>query len=352
MQDGYALSDILNRVEAQYSMIPVVDFAQLQEMMMEPNWADVNPGQPALAVHLPQKRQTTVETAQIENWISRQPVPVIGVVQESGKSSLEDTVDLIVSDDDQLSAVVDKIIRNPQASAVLVQVVRTAVSLPIAQALNVESLAYSTLQGGEEFARWLHEFHSGRGARTPPQITDSPILVSRKGNLLEIILNTPENRNALSVPMRDALSEAFKMVIMDRSIEHVNVYGNGPSFSAGGDLTEFGDSSDRALAHQIRLLRMPAQYLAQEAGRYTFHLHGACIGAGIEMPAFAGRLVASPDTFFILPEVGMGLVPGAGGCVSIPRRIGRQKMNWLAITGERLSADKALEWGLIDEMTG
>ena len=352
MQDGYALSDILNRVEAQYSMIPVVDFAQLQEMMMEPNWADVNPGQPALAVHLPQKRQTTVETAQIENWISRQPIPVIGVVHESGKSSLEDTVDLIVSDDDQLSAVVDKIIRNPQASAVLVQVVRTTISLPVAQALNVESLAYSTLQGGEEFARWLHEFHSGRGARTPPQITDSPILVSRKGNLLEIILNTPENRNALSVPMRDALSEAFKMVIMDRSIEHVNVYGNGPSFSAGGDLTEFGDSSDRALAHQIRLLRMPAQYLAQEAGRYTFHLHGACIGAGIEMPAFAGRLVASPDTFFILPEVGMGLVPGAGGCVSIPRRIGRQKMNWLAITGERLSADKALEWGLIDEMTG
>ena len=351
MQDGYALSDIL-RVEAQSPMIPVVDFAQLQEMMMEPNWADVNPGQPALAVHLPQKRQTTVETAQIENWISRQPIPVIGVVHESGKSSLEDTVDLIVSDDDQLSAVVDKIIRNPQASAVLVQVVRTTISLPVAQALNVESLAYSTLQGGEEFARWLHEFHSGRGARTPPQITDSPILVSRKGNLLEIILNTPENRNALSVPMRDALSEAFKMVIMDRSIEHVNVYGNGPSFSAGGDLTEFGDSSDRALAHQIRLLRMPAQYLAQEAGRYTFHLHGACIGAGIEMPAFAGRLVASPDTFFILPEVGMGLVPGAGGCVSIPRRIGRQKMNWLAITGERLSADKALEWGLIDEMTG
>jgi enoyl-CoA hydratase/carnithine racemase len=68
------------------------------------------------------------------------------------------------------------------------------------------------------------------------------------------------------------------------------------------------------------------------------------------MPAFAGRLVASSDTFFHLPEVGMGLVPGAGGCVSIPRRIGRQRMNFLAITGQRLSAEEALEWGLVDEI--
>ncbi len=334
------------------SMVPVFDFAQFQELMMEPNWADVNPGLPAIAVHLPRESGTTEEVVQIENWLSHQPIPVIGVIHEADKSSLEDTVDLIVSDDDQLSAVVEKIIRNPRASSVLVQVVRTTVSLPVAQALNVESLAYSTLQGGQEFARWLHEFQSRRSAKRPPQIIDFPIKVSRKSNQLEIILNTPENRNALSVPMRDALSDAFKMVIMDRSIEHVDVYGNGPSFSAGGDLTEFGDSSDRALAHQIRLLRMPAQYLAQEAGRYTFHLHGACIGAGIEMPAFAGRLKASPDTFFQLPEVGMGLVPGAGGCVSIPRRIGRQKLNWLAITGQRLPAEKALEWGLIDEITG
>jgi enoyl-CoA hydratase/carnithine racemase len=46
----------------------------------------------------------------------------------------------------------------------------------------------------------------------------------------------------------------------------------------------------------------------------------------------------------------MGLVPGAGGCVSIPRRIGRQRMNFLAITGQRLSAEEALEWGLVDEI--
>ena len=52
-------------------------------------------------------------------------------------------------------------------------------------------------------------------------------------------------------------------------------------------------------------------------------VHGACVGAGVELAAFADRVIARPSTRFRLPEVGMGLIPGAGGAVSIPRRIGR-----------------------------
>ena len=95
---------------------------------------------------------------------------------------------------------------------------------------------------------------------------------------------------------------------------------------------------------------MPARYLAEHAQRYRFDLHGACIGAGIELPAFAGHITATRDTFFRLPEVAMGLIPGAGGCVSIPRRIGRHRTNYLAVTGMALSAEDALSWGLIDEL--
>ncbi|MBT4616046.1 MAG: enoyl-CoA hydratase/isomerase family protein, partial [Gammaproteobacteria bacterium] len=148
----------------------------------------------------------------------------------------------------------------------------------------------------------------------------------------------------------DGLSEAFSLVAMDDSIERVVVSGAGPCFSAGGDLTEFGVSKDVAEAHRIRQLKMPAQYLAEHAGRYSFNLHGACIGAGIELPAFSGHISASRDAFFRLPEVAMGLIPGAGGCVSIPRRIGRHRTNYLAVTGMELSAEKALSWGLIDEL--
>ena len=239
---------------------------------------------------------------------------------------------------------------NPLASALLVQVTRSTLNLPISQALMGESLAYSTLQGGKEFERWLAQYQLKRGNKSRQNITKPAVLVERQQETLNLVLNTPENRNALSVETWDALTESFKLVIMDDSIESVHVSANGPNFSAGGDLSEFGSNRDQALAHQIRLMRMPAQYLAQRSEHYTFHLHGACFGAGVEMPAFAGKLVASPEATFHLPEVAMSLIPGAGGCVSIPRRIGQQKANFLAITRHHLSATEALQWGLIDEI--
>ncbi|HQZ02024.1 MAG TPA: enoyl-CoA hydratase/isomerase family protein, partial [Thauera sp.] len=59
---------------------------------------------------------------------------------------------------------------------------------------------------------------------------------------------------------------------------------------------------------------------------------------------------ASPTSFFQLPEIRFGLIPGAGGCVSIPRRIGRQRTAYLALSARRINAATALEWGLIDEI--
>jgi enoyl-CoA hydratase/carnithine racemase len=82
-----------------------------------------------------------------------------------------------------------------------------------------------------------------------------------------------------------------------------------------------------------------------------FRLHGACIGAGAELAAFGRRVTAATDTWFRLPEVGFGLIPGAGGCVSLVRRIGRQRTAWLAISGERIDAATALAWGLVDSVT-
>ena len=80
----------------------------------------------------------------------------------------------------------------------------------------------------------------------------------------------------------------------------------------------------------------------------TAHLHGACIGAGVEIPSFAARVVATEDAFCQLPELAMGLVPGAGGTVGITKRIGRWRTAYLALTAARISATTALEWGLVD----
>jgi enoyl-CoA hydratase/carnithine racemase len=90
--------------------------------------------------------------------------------------------------------------------------------------------------------------------------------------------------------------------------------------------------------------------LADCADRLRFEVHGACVGAGAELPAFAARVEAAQDAYFQLPEVGMGLIPGAGGTVSLPRRIGRQRTARFALTGERIDAATAQRWGLVDAL--
>jgi enoyl-CoA hydratase/carnithine racemase len=77
-------------------------------------------------------------------------------------------------------------------------------------------------------------------------------------------------------------------------------------------------------------------------------VHGACVGAGVELPAIAAPLRAREDARVLQPELSMGLVPGAGGTVSLPRRIGRQRTGWLALSGARIDARTALRWGLVD----
>jgi enoyl-CoA hydratase/carnithine racemase len=176
------------------------------------------------------------------------------------------------------------------------------------------------------------------------------VQVRREQGRLYLALNRPERRNAFSAQMRDALVEALHLVLGDASITEVVLNGAGPSFCAGGDLMEFGTLPDPATAHAIRSTRNAARLLAACADRVRVHVHGACVGAGIELAAFAHRVVATEDAFFELPEVGMGLVPGAGGTVSLPRRIGRQRTASLALSGARLDAATARHWGLVDEL--
>jgi enoyl-CoA hydratase/carnithine racemase len=203
------------------------------------------------------------------------------------------------------------------------------------------------LQGGPELSAWL----ASRPRRPVRPSAGTPaVLVRRSGAGLEITLNRPDRHNAFSAAMRDGVIEALAIAVVEPAIRTIVLRGDGPSFCSGGDLDEFGTFPDPATAHAVRMTRSPARLLAGLAGRVRAEVHGACIGAGIELAAFAGRVVATADAFFQLPEVGMGLVPGAGGTVSLPRRIGRQRTAELALSGRRLDAGTALAWGLIDEI--
>lgn len=236
---------------------------------------------------------------------------------------------------------------NPQAAIVLAGVLRSTAGLSVSAALDFESFAYSTLLGGPEFAAWL----ARRGERSlPPPADTEPVLVARNGDTLHLTLNRPERRNAYSREVRDALLAALQIAVVDPSVERVVLDGAGRSFCSGGDLDEFGTTPDLVTAHLVRTRAGAARPLHRLADRLEVRVHGACVGAGIELPAFAGRVVADPDATFRLPEVGMGLIPGAGGTVSIPRRIGRWRALHLALGGVHLDAETARSWRLVDDI--
>ena len=239
--------------------------------------------------------------------------------------------------------------RCPQASYTAGQVLRTSEHLPPAAAIEVESFAYSTLQGGAEFGMWLDQ--RGRlGRPLPPPPGTEPVLLSAAGDSLRITLNRPERRNAYGTALRDGLVEALRTAILAESRTRIILDGAGSSFCSGGDLDEFGHTPDIATAHLIRTRGGAARLMARLADRTEVRLHGHCVGAGIEISAFAGRVVAAPDTVIRLPEVAMGLIPGAGGTVSVPRRIGRWRALHLFVTGVALGAERARAWGLVDEI--
>ena len=242
--------------------------------------------------------------------------------------------------DDEVAAAVD---RNPDAAAACARLLADPPS-SVEDGLVAESLAYAELQGGPEFAAWL----AGRGA-VEPSPSPEPVRLERVGDHLTISLQRPEWHNALDVAMRDALCEAFALLAADPGLT-ATLRGDGPSFCSGGDLREFGTFPDQATAHAVRLERLPARGLAAVGDRVTAEVHGACVGAGAELAAFCHRVVARPGTTFRLPEVAMGLVPGQGGTVSLPRRIGARRTAWLALSGQAIDAATALEWGLVDEV--
>lgn len=243
-------------------------------------------------------------------------------------------------------AVEAAILANPQAATTLAQVLRTGSALGPAEALVLESLAYSTLQSGVEHQTWL----DSRPVRRADTRFDPVVQLDRQGDELWVTLDRPERRNAYSARMRDELVVALQLAAADPTVTAVHLAGRGPNFSSGGDLAEFGTRPDPAAAHGIRVQHSAGWWVDRLRPRVTVHLHGACVGAGIELAAFAGVVEATEGTTMSLPEVGMGLIPGAGGTASIPRRIGGPRTAWLAITGHHLDAATACRWGLVDRL--
>jgi hypothetical protein len=246
--------------------------------------------------------------------------------------------------DTDIERLQDAVRQWPMAATMLCEVLRVGDALPFSARLKIESMAYSALLGGSEFANW-------RTALSPTSVPHSDgnlVDVKRDGDAITLTLNLPDSHNAMTAAMRDALYSELANVIDDPTAPTVQLQGAGRCFSTGGALGEFGSAQDLAAAHVVRSIRNVAALLDGLGARASVHVHGACIGSGIEIAAAAAKLSAARNSWFQLPELRMGLIPGAGGTASIARRIGRHRTAWLVLNGKRIGAGQALDWGLID----
>lgn len=235
--------------------------------------------------------------------------------------------------------------RCPRAALTLVELLHATAQLGVRDALSAESAAYSMLLAGAEFARW----RAARPIRPSRPRAGPAVHVERVDDTLQVTLNDPRRHNAFSRSIRDGLVEAFDLARLDDSIAQVHLAGRGASFCSGGDLDEFGSSPDVTTAHVVRMDRGVAQRVDACRAKVAVRLRGACIGAGIEIASFADRICAADDTRIQLPELAMGLLPGAGETVGIARRIGRWRTAFMALTGQPIGPDTAHAWGLVDE---
>lgn len=262
--------------------------------------------------------------------------------------------DLTVDSAEECELVVSNINRRPITAAATCVLLRATSTMPSTDSrFALESATYSMLQSGPEFAQWQQSRPSP--ANNDGAEGDAPrVRAVRSSNHLDLTLTRATHGNAVDRQLRDELCETLTLALVDDTIASLSLSGEGRHFCTGGDLDEFDTFDSPANAHLVRLQRSPARMLAAVAARgiaVQAHLHGNCAGSGVELAAFATHVRANHATTLRLPELDLGLVPGAGGTLSIVDRIGIGRTAWLLLTGKAITAQTALQWGLIDEVS-
>jgi enoyl-CoA hydratase/carnithine racemase len=173
------------------------------------------------------------------------------------------------------------------------------------------------------------------------------VLYEKDGPVGIVSLNRPEVLNAYDVAMRDALFEALQAVRDDPDVRAMVLRGNGPAFSTGGDVAEFGSAPSPVTARDVRGRRNVWGLLRAISKPTIAAVHGYAVGGGFEMALLCDLCIAADNARFCYPETGLAMIPGVGGTQTTPRLLGIGRALDLVLTGRWLSATEALQLGIV-----
>jgi enoyl-CoA hydratase len=176
-------------------------------------------------------------------------------------------------------------------------------------------------------------------------MADSLVLVEREGAIAVVLLNRPDQLNALSDELMEELVSALTELDRDEGVRAIVLGGSERAFAAGADIGELAQVSAMDLYYQRRIERWDAI-----RGLWTpliAAVSGYCLGGGCELAMACDLIVASESAQFGQPETGLGIIPGAGGTQRLTRAVGKALAMDVILSGRRLSADEALAAGLV-----
>jgi enoyl-CoA hydratase len=173
--------------------------------------------------------------------------------------------------------------------------------------------------------------------------------VEREGPVARIFLNRPEKANALNSPALDALRRALRELAGERSLRTVILGGRGRTFCGGADRAELNALTAETAGAFVTRIHDVCQAIRELPVPVVARLHGAVIGAGLEIAAACDLRVAAQGTKFAMPEVRLG-IPSVVEAALLPRLIGWGRTRELLLCGENIDAATALRWGLIEQV--
>ncbi len=173
------------------------------------------------------------------------------------------------------------------------------------------------------------------------------VLYETDGPVAIVSLNRPAVLNAYNVTMRDALFAVLTAVRDDPEIRVMILRGNGPAFSTGGDVREFGSAPSPTVARAVRFQRDVWGTLKSLPQITIAAVHGYAVGGGFEMALLCDLCIAADNARFGLPETGLGMIPGVAGTQTASRLFGLGRALDLVLTGRMLSATEAQHFGLV-----
>ncbi len=182
-------------------------------------------------------------------------------------------------------------------------------------------------------------------------MTSTNLLITKEPPLAWFKLNRPELANALNSELLQAILKACNEIALDKNIHVVAIIGSGLKvFCAGADLSERKNMTEAQVIDYHLLIQRTMQAIESLPQPVIAAINGSAYGGGVELALACDLRVMIKDATLRLPEVKLGIIPGAGGTQRLPRLIGKSKAKEMILTGSPLTAEEGFQYGLINKI--